>query len=63
MGSSIFRSHNQVPHPKYIPNRENIFDDERLEKVWWNRVEEIDELKDPTRAFSMFDRTSINASI
>ena len=32
VGSSAFRSRNRVPHPKDIPNRGNIFDDERLEK-------------------------------
>ena len=38
VGTSAFRSRNRAPHPKDLPNRGNIFDDECLEKVWWNRV-------------------------
>lgn len=62
MGSRAFRSHDRVSHPKDIPNRGNVFDDERLEKVWWNRVQEIDEVKNPSRVFSLFTRTSMNVS-
>lgn len=54
LGSCAFRSRDRVPHPKGIPNRGNVFNDERLEQVWWNRVQEIDELKNPTRIFSSF---------
>nr|ADB85302.1 hypothetical protein [Phyllostachys edulis] len=60
VGSRAFRSHDRVPHPKDIPNRGNVFDDERLEMVWWNRFREISELKDSMRVFSIFARTSIN---
>ena len=63
VGSSAFRSRDRVPHPKDIPNRGNVFDDERLKKVWWDRVKEIDELKNPTKVASWFARTSVNVSI
>ena len=62
VGSSAFKSRDRVPHPKDIPNRGEIFDDERLEKVWWNRVDEMDGLKNPTSVVSMFARTSKNVS-
>ena len=58
--SRAFRSCARVPHPKDIPNRGDVFDDKRLEKVWWDRVQEIDELKNPTRVVSSFARTTIN---
>ena len=61
-GSSASRSRKRVPHPKDIPDGDDVFDDERLEKVWWNRVEEIDGLKNPTRVVSSFARTSMNVS-
>ena len=35
VGSRAFRSLARVPHPKDISNRGDVFDDERLEKVWW----------------------------
>ena len=60
--SRAFKSRDHVPHPKDIPNRGNVFDDERLERVWWNRVDEIDELRDPTRVVSSFARTAMNVS-
>lgn len=62
VGSRAFRSLARVPHPKDIPNRGNVFDDECLEKVWWDRVQEIDELKNPTRVVSSFARTTLNVS-
>lgn len=62
VGSRAFRSRARVPHPKDIPNRGDIFDDERLEKVWWDQVQEIDELKNPTRVLSLFARTTMNVS-
>lgn len=34
VGSRAFRSRDRVPHPKDIPNRGDVFDDERLERVW-----------------------------
>ena len=61
--SSAVRSRDRVPHPKDIPNSGEIFDDERLEKVWWDRVEKMNGLKNPTMVFSMFARTSMNVSI
>ena len=62
VGSRAFRSRDRVPHPEDIPNRGIVFDDERLEKVWWDRVEEIDELKNPTGVVSSFARMSMNVS-
>ncbi|MBJ4058713.1 hypothetical protein JGD43_25680, partial [Salmonella enterica subsp. enterica serovar Goldcoast] len=47
VGSAAFRSRDRVPHPNDIPNRGRIFDNERLEKVWWDQVEKIDKLKYP----------------
>ena len=63
VGSSAFKSRDRVPHPKDIPNRGDIFNDERLEKVWWDRVDKMDGLKNPTSVVSMFARTSMNVSI
>ena len=63
MESSAIRSRDRVPHPKDIPNRGEIFDNERLEKIWWDRVAKIDKLKNPTMVFSMFARTTMNVSI
>lgn len=34
VGSSSFRSRDRVPHPKDIPNRGHIFDDECLQRIW-----------------------------
>ena len=61
--SSAIRSRDRVPHPKDIPNRGEIFDNERLEKIWWDRVTKIDKLKYPPLVFSTFARTTMNVSI
>ena len=63
VGSSAFKSRDRVPHPNDIPNRGQIFDNERLEKVWWDSVAKIDKLKNPSMVFSMFARTTMNVSI
>ena len=63
VGSRAFRSRDRVPHPNDIPNRGDVFDDERLERVWWKRVDEIDELRDPTKVVSSFARSAMNVSI
>lgn len=63
VGSSAFRSRNWVPHPKDIPNRGEIFDNKRLEKVWWDQVVKIDKLKSLMMVFSMFAWTTMNVSI
>ena len=62
VGSSDFRSRDRVPHPNDIPNRGEIFDNERLKKIWWDSVTKIDKLKDPSMVFSMFARTTMNVS-
>nr|CCI55290.1 PH01B001G05.13 [Phyllostachys edulis] len=59
--SSAIRSRDQVPHPKDIPNRGEIFDNERLEKIWWDRIVKIDKLKNPSMVFSMFALTTMNS--
>lgn len=34
IGSSALRSRARVPHPNDIPDRGDVFDDKRLEKLW-----------------------------
>lgn len=63
VGSSAFRSRDRVPQPKDIPNKGETFDNERLEKVWWDQVAKIDELKSPALVYSMFARSTMNVSI
>ena len=63
VGSAAFRSRDRVPHPNDIPNRGRTFDNERLEKVWWDQVEKIDKLKYPPLVFSTFAQTTMDVSI
>lgn len=62
VGSSAFRSRDRVPHPNDIPNRGDTFDNERLEKVWWDQVTRVDKLKIPELVYSMFARSTMNVS-
>ena len=62
VGSSALRPRARVPHPKNILDGGDIFNDARLEEVWWDRVREIDELKNPTRVVSTFARRTMNVS-
>ena len=63
VGTAAFRSRDRVPHPNDIPNRGRTFDNERLEKVWWDQVEKIDKLKFPPLVFSTFAQTTMDVSI
>ena len=62
VGSSALVSRTRVPHPKDIPGDKNIFDDARLEKVWWERVREIDELRNSSFVVSSFARKAMDVS-
>ena len=62
VGSSASRSCDRVPHPKDIPTSGDIFDDGRLESVWWDCIDQMDGLKNPTRVVSLFARRSMNVS-
>ena len=62
MGSSVSRSRGRVPHPKDIPTSVDIFDDGRLERVWWECIDRMDGLKDPSEVVSLFARQSMNVS-
>ena len=63
VGSSAFRSRDRVPHPNDIPNRGDTFDNERLEKIWWDKVERVDKLKYPELVYSIFARSTMDVSI
>ena len=63
VGTAAFRSRDRVPHPNDIPNRGRTFDNERLEKVWWDQVDKIDKLKFPPLVFSRFAQTTMDVSI
>ena len=63
VGSAAFKSRDRVPHPNDIPNRGRVFDNERLEKVWWDQVERINKLNYPPLVFSTFARTTMDVSI
>lgn len=39
IGSSSFRSRDRVPCPKDIPNTRHIFNDGRLQRIWWDKVD------------------------
>ena len=47
VGPSAIRSCDRVPHPKDIPTSGDIFDDGRLESVWWDCIDRMDGLKNP----------------
>ena len=60
--SSALVSRIRVPHPKDIPGDKNIFDGARLETVWWERVREIDELRNSSFIVSSFARKAMDVS-
>ena len=62
VGSSAVRFRGRVPHPRDIPTSVDIFDDGRLENVWWDCIDKMDGLKNPARVVSLFARTSMNVS-
>ena len=62
VGSSAIRSRDRVPHPKDIPTSGDIFDDSRLEKVWWDCIDKMEGLENPSRVVSLFAWRSMNVS-
>ena len=62
VGSSAVRFRDRVPHPRDIPTSVDIFDDGRLENVWWDCINKMDGLENPARVVSLFARTSMNVS-
>ena len=62
VGSSAPRFRDRVPHPKDIPVSRSIFDHERLEKVWWDRIDKIEGLENPSRVVATFAWRSMNVS-
>ena len=62
VGSSAIRSRDRVPHPKNILVSGEIFDDSRLEKVWWDRIDQMEGLENPSRVVSSFAWSSMNVS-
>ena len=62
VGSSAIRSRDRVPHPKDIPTSGDIFDDGRLEKVWWDCIDKMEGLENPSRVVSLFAWRSMNVS-
>ena len=60
VGSSAIRSRDRVPHPMDFPISGSIFDNERLEKVWWDCIDQMEGLENPSRVVSSFALRSMN---